>query len=47
LRGLKIYEIERVIIVFDNDAKDSKGEIGSIEKAKKASELLERNGIEP
>lgn len=46
IESLKIYEIERVIIVFDNDAKDSKGEIGSIEKAKKASELLERNGIE-
>ncbi len=46
IESLKIYEIERVIIVFDNDSKDSKGEIGSIEKAKKASELLEKNGIE-
>lgn len=45
IEGLKIYEIESVIIVFDNDAKDSKGEIGSIEKAKKASDLLEENGI--
>ena len=45
IEGLKIYEIESVIIVFDNDVKDSKGEIGSIEKAKKAAELLERNGI--
>jgi len=46
IESLKIYEIERVIIVFDNDAKDGKGEIGSIEKAKKASELLEKNGIQ-
>ncbi|MBX9922927.1 MAG: toprim domain-containing protein [Rhabdochlamydiaceae bacterium] len=46
IESLKIYEIESVVIVFDNDGKDSKGEIGSIEKAKKASELLEKNGIE-
>lgn len=45
IEGLKIYEIESVVIVFDNDLKDSKGEIGSIEKAKKASDLLEKNGI--
>lgn len=45
LESLKIYEVESVIIIFDNDAKDSKGEIGSIEKAKKASDLLEANGI--
>ena len=45
IESLKIYEIESVIIVFDNDPKDSKGEIGSIEKAKKASELLEKNEI--
>ena len=36
IESLKIYEIESVVIVFDNDAKDSKGEIGSIEKAKKS-----------
>jgi DNA primase catalytic core len=45
LEGLKIYEIESVVIIFDNDAKNSKGEIGSIEKAKKASDLLESYGI--
>ncbi len=45
IESLKIYEIESVIIVFDNDAKNDKGEIGSIEKAKKASDLLEKNGI--
>lgn len=45
IESLKIYEIESVIIAFDNDAKDSKGEIGSIEKTKKASDLLEKNGI--
>ncbi|MGH2612503.1 MAG: DnaB-like helicase C-terminal domain-containing protein, partial [Rhabdochlamydiaceae bacterium] len=45
IEGLKIYEVESVIIIFDNDPKDSKGEIGSLEKAKKASDLLERNGI--
>ena len=45
LESLKIYEVESVIIVFDNDPKDGKGEIGSIEKAKKASDLLEANGI--
>lgn len=45
IEGLKIYEVESVIIVFDNDPKDSKGEIGSLEKAKKASDLLEKNGI--
>jgi len=45
LESLKIYEIESVVIIFDNDSKDSKGEIGSIEKAKKASDILEANGI--
>lgn len=45
IESLKIYEVESVIIVFDNDAKDSKGEIGSVEKAKKAADLLEKNGI--
>ena len=45
IEGLKIYEVESVIIVFDNDAKNSRGEIGSIEKAKKASDLLEKNGV--
>lgn len=45
IEGLKIYEVESAIIVFDNDAKDAKGEIGSIEKAKKAADLLEKNGI--
>ncbi|MBS0585233.1 MAG: toprim domain-containing protein [Verrucomicrobia bacterium] len=45
IESLKIYEIESVIIAFDNDSKDSKGEIGSLEKAKKASDLLEKNGI--
>ena len=45
LESLKIYEVESVVIIFDNDSKDSKGEIGSIEKAKKASDILESNGI--
>lgn len=45
IEGLKIYEVESIIIVFDNDTKDNKGEIGSIEKAKKAADLLEKNGI--
>lgn len=45
LESLKIYEVESVVIIFDNDAKNSKGEIGSIEKAKKASDILESNGI--
>lgn len=45
IESLKVYEIESIVIVFDNDAKDSKGEIGSIEKAKKAADLLEKNGI--
>ena len=42
LESLKIYEIESVVIIFDNDSKDSKGEIGSIEKAKKASDILKQ-----
>ena len=45
IEGLKIYEIESVIISFDNDAKDAKGVVGSIEKTKKAADLLEKNGI--
>jgi len=45
IEGLKIYEVESVVIVFDNEKKNSKGEIGSVEKAKKAADLLEKNGI--
>lgn len=45
IEGLKIYEIESVIIAFDNDSKDAKGEIGSLEKAKKAADLLEKHQI--
>ena len=45
IESLKIYEIESVIIIFDNDSQDNIGEIGSIEKVKKASDLLEANGI--
>ncbi|MDP1609304.1 MAG: DnaB-like helicase C-terminal domain-containing protein [Chlamydiales bacterium] len=45
IEGLKLYGIEKVIIAFDNDQLNQKGEVPSIEKSKKAADLLEKNDI--